>query len=117
MPGSQNYAGIKNPAVDALIEKIIEAKDRNALVAAVRALDRVLLWEYYVVPHWFSPVNRLVYWNKFGMPDVRLMKGVQLMSWWVDPVREKTLRKEKQREREAEKAERRTLFERLKEWF
>ena len=115
--GAQNYAGIKNPVVDALIEKIVEAPDRAKLVAAVRALDRVLLWEYYVVPHWYVPATRLIFWNKFGMVDVPVMKGVQMMTWWVDPEKEKalqTLRNEKKAQAEAAE---KTVFQQLKEWF
>ena len=115
--GSQNYAGIKNPVVDELIEKIIEATDRKKLIAAVKALDRVLLWEHYVVPHWYIPSVRLVYWDKFGMSDKTVMKGVQLMTWWVDAEKEKalqTLRNEKKAQAEADQ---KTVFQRLKEWF
>ena len=54
-PGSINYAGIADPAVDALIEKIADAPDRGALETAARALDRVLLWNRYVIPQWFNP--------------------------------------------------------------
>ena len=117
MNGSQNYAGIKNPVVDELIEKIIEASDRKKLVTAVKALDRVLLWEYYVVPHWYIPSVRLVYWNKFGMLDKPVMKGVQMMTWWIDSEKEKalqTLRNEKKAQAENAK---KTVFQQLKEWF
>lgn len=69
-PGSQNYIGIKHPAVDALIEKIIAAPDRDGLIAATRALDRVLLWHYYVIPHYHLNRWRLAYWDKFGRPEV-----------------------------------------------
>ena len=54
-PGSRNLVGIKNPAIDALIERVIFAKDRDDLVAATKALDRVLLWNFYVVPQWTYP--------------------------------------------------------------
>ena len=117
MNGSQNYAGIKNPVVDELIEEIIEAPDRKKLVAAVKALDRVLLWEHYVVPHWFVPSVRLVYWNKFGIPDDSVMKGVQLMTWWIDPQKERTLRLLCKKEQDKALADRKTVFQRLKEWF
>ena len=117
MPGSQNYAGIKNPVVDELIEEIIEASDRKKLVAAVKALDRVLLWEHYVVPHWFVPSVRLVYWDKFGVPDNSVMKGVQLMTWWVDPQKEQALRVLRKKEKDKALAGRKTVFQRLKEWF
>ena len=115
--GAQNYAGIKNPVVDKLIEKVVEAGDREELVAAVKALDRVLLWEYYVVPHWFIPSIRLVYWDKFGMRDTPVMKGVQLMSWWIDPEKQERLQVLKEKEEKREKTHGKTLFQRLKEWF
>lgn len=117
MNGSQNYAGIKNPVVDALIEKIIEAPDRKKLVAAVKALDRVLLWEYYVVPHWYVPATRLVIWDKFGYAGKPVMKGVQLMTWWADPEKEERLNVLRKREKDKEAEARKTVFQRLREWF
>ena len=66
--GSRNVIGIKNPAVDKLIDKIILAKDRDDLVAATRALDRVLLWNHYLVPQWHIPFDRLAMWDMFGRP-------------------------------------------------
>lgn len=85
-PGSRNLAGITDPVVDDLIEKIISAPDRRSLVTACRALDRVLLWGHYVIPHWYTDVYRVVYWNKFGRPDTtpRYELGF-LDTWWVDP--------------------------------
>ena len=109
--GSRNYAGIKNAAVDALIEKIVEASDRQKLIAATRALDRVLLWNRYVVPHWHVPANRLVFWDKFGYPAVRLTKGVQPMTWWVDADREASLAAKRANRRE----KRKTVFEQIRE--
>jgi len=115
--GAQNYAGIKNRVVDALIEKIVEAADRRKLIAAVKALDRVLLWEYHVVPHWHVPTTRLVYWNKFGKTEKSPMKGVQLMTWWIDQTKLKNLNALKNKEKERKKANAETVFKRLKEWF
>jgi microcin C transport system substrate-binding protein len=68
-PNSRNYAGIQNPAVDALIEKVIYARDRNELVAATKALDRVLLWNHYVIPQFYSDVFRTARWDRFGHPE------------------------------------------------
>ena len=68
-PGSRNYVGIKNPAVDALIERVIFAKSRSELVAATRALDRVLLWNHYVVPQFTDDKVRAARWDRFGRPD------------------------------------------------
>ena len=67
--GSRNLIGIKNPAIDKLIDKIMLAKDRADLVAATHALDRVLLWNHYVVPQWHYPFERLAIWDMFGRPD------------------------------------------------
>ncbi len=82
--GSRNFVGIKNPAVDKLIDRIIFAKDREELVAACRALDRVLLWNHYVVPMWNIPYERIAFWNRFGrpekLPDHSL--GFPAIWWW-----------------------------------
>ncbi len=84
-PGSRNLIGIKNPAVDAIIEKIIFAKDRDALVAATRALDRVLLWNHYVVPQWHLPAQRIAWWDRFGLPDkLPSLTAAPLQVWWFD---------------------------------
>jgi microcin C transport system substrate-binding protein len=90
-PGSRNIIGIKNPAVDALIDKIVEAHDRKTLVTAVHALDRVLLWNHYVIPQWHVRNDRIAYWNKFGQPKITPKNGVALFSWWVDPDKEAAL--------------------------
>lgn len=82
-PGGQNLAGIKNPAVDALVNQVISAPDRQSLVARTRALDRVLLWNHYVIPQWHRSLDRIVWWDKFGMPAVVPANGVQVMTWWV----------------------------------
>ena len=65
-PGSRNLAGIKDPVVDELIDLVIQAPDRASLVARTRALDRVLLWGHYVIPHWHIRAFRVAYWDKFG---------------------------------------------------
>ncbi|GAB3448120.1 hypothetical protein GCM10027396_20900 [Insolitispirillum peregrinum] len=83
--GSRNTTGICSPAIDALIEKVVQAKDRNELITATRALDRVLLWSHQVIPHWHISSSRVALWNRFGMPAVSPMQGMQLMAWWTDP--------------------------------
>ena len=94
VPGSRNTTGIKNKAIDKLIDKIVFAKDRTELVAATNALDRVLLWNHYVVPQWHYPFERVAYWNKFGRPG-RLPKlsPAFLQVWWVDPDKQAALNK------------------------
>jgi microcin C transport system substrate-binding protein len=90
--GSRNVAGIKDPVVDALVERVIFATDREDLLAATHALDRVLLWGYYLVPQWHLPKIWLAYWDKFGIPDRQpAYIGADLDSWWIDPAREKAL--------------------------
>jgi len=92
IPGSQNVIGIKDPVVDALVNKIIYAKDREELVATVRALDRVLLWNFYSIPQYYQPTLRYAYWNKFGIPEKQPdYAGVDVDSWWVDPEKEAAL--------------------------
>ena len=81
--GSRNYPGVASPAVDALIEAIIGAPDRESLVARTRALDRVLLWSHLVVPNWHSPVDRIVFWDKFGYPTPPPMQGTSTDWWWM----------------------------------
>ncbi|MBZ9845002.1 extracellular solute-binding protein [Mesorhizobium sp. CA5] len=91
-PGSRNYSGIKNPVVDALVDRIIFATDRDDLVASTHALDRILLWNYYVVPQYYRAVVWLAYWNKFGMPQTQpSYRGADIDSWWIDTAKEKAL--------------------------
>ena len=87
-PGSQNVSGIKDAGVDALIERVIYAKDRDDLVAATRALDRTLLAHAYVVPQWSSRVARTVRWNRFGRPPTLPINGTPAFPtiWWWDEV-------------------------------
>jgi microcin C transport system substrate-binding protein len=88
-PGSRNLIGIKNPAVDKLIERVIFAKDRNDLVAATHALDRVLLWNHYVVPQWTYGKVRTARWDRFGHPQVLPKYGQSAFPtvWWWDPAK------------------------------
>ena len=90
-PGSRNTIGIKDPAVDALIDLVIAAPDRQSLVHRTRALDRVLLWGHYVIPHWHIPYFRVAYWNKFGRPAVAPKYALGFDTWWVDAEKEAAL--------------------------
>ncbi|WP_420131375.1 extracellular solute-binding protein [Rhodopseudomonas sp.] len=83
--GSRNTIGIKNPAVDALIDKVIYAKDRATLVAATRALDRVLLWNFYVVPQFTYGFMRYARWDRFGRAELPKYARSGLPAlWWYD---------------------------------
>jgi microcin C transport system substrate-binding protein len=85
MDGSLNLAGISDPAVDALVEKVIAAKSRDELETAARALDRVLRAGHYWVPHWYKASNAIAYWDKFSRPKTKpkFDRGV-LDTWWYD---------------------------------
>ncbi len=92
LKGSRNRIGIKNPVVDELVEKLIHAKDRQELVTLCHALDRVLLWNHYVIPHWYTGAFRLAYWNKFGQPSIAPKYGLGFPeSWWIDNEKQKKL--------------------------
>jgi microcin C transport system substrate-binding protein len=84
--GSENVGGIKNPAVDAMIDQVIYAKNRPDLEAAVKALDRILLWNFYVVPQWSYSYSRVARWDRFSHPDPLPRFGVSAFPtvWWWD---------------------------------
>ena len=84
--GSENLGGIKNPAVDAMIDQVIFAKNRADLETAVKALDRILLWNFYVVPQWTYPFARTARWDRFGHPDMMPKYGAAAFPtvWWWD---------------------------------
>jgi microcin C transport system substrate-binding protein len=88
-PGSRNLIGIRNPAVDSLIERVIFTRDREDLVAATRALDRVLLWNFYVVPQWTYGKQRTARWDRFGRPETMPKYGASAFPtiWWWDAAR------------------------------
>lgn len=81
---SRNFAGIQNPVVDQLIEGVIEACSREELVAWTRALDRVLLWGFYVIPNWHLRADRVIYWDKYDRPAMLVKSGVNTSLWWYD---------------------------------
>ncbi len=88
-PGSANLAGVKNPAVDRLIAELVAAPDRPALVARTHALDRVLLWNHYVVPQWNYTKVRTARWDRFGRPSELPKYGQSGWPslWWFDAER------------------------------
>ena len=96
-PGTRNYMGIKNTAIDELIEKIVSAKTRKELVVNIQALDRILTHQYYLVPHWYIAYDRAVYWNKFGRPKINASQSAVnnnvLEWWWWDKEKANNLKK------------------------
>jgi len=91
-PGSRNLVGIKDPAIDKLIDGVIYAEDRAQLLAATRALDRVLLWNHFVIPQFHVDKDRIAYWNRFGRPDPLPRFSIGFADiWWIDPARDAAL--------------------------
>ena len=97
-PGSRNTIGIKNPAIDKLIDLIVSAQTREDLITRCLALDRVLQWNYYLVPNFHLAAFRVAYWDKFGMPATRPnpLYGYGSSSWWIDPQKEAALASKKE---------------------
>ena len=91
--GSFNLAGIKDPVVDALIDKAVAAKSRAELRAASRALDRVLRAQNYWVPHWYKAAHNLAFWNRFAWPAIKPKydRGAP-ETWWYDNTKAATLK-------------------------
>jgi microcin C transport system substrate-binding protein len=93
--GSRNLIGINDPVIDALIELVISAQTRESLVQRTRALDRALLWGFYVIPQFHLPTDRIAFWDKFGRPEKIPLLGeaANISAWWVDPAKEAALNK------------------------
>lgn len=81
--GSRNLAGIQNPVVDAMLDQLIQATSEHELIAASRALDRVLLWNYYTVPQWYLDHHRIAYRNRFGQPQSPARLSLAFQTWWI----------------------------------
>lgn len=90
--GSRNLMGLKNPVIDALVDKIVFAKDRAELVAATRALDRTLLWGFYLIPNWHNPSEWIAYWDRFGRPGKLPSQTSGFPTiWWHDATKDAAL--------------------------
>ncbi len=95
-PGSSNTIGIADPAVDRLVDLVIAAPDRDALIQRTRALDRVLLWGHYVIPHWHIRTFRVAYWDRLGRPPTVPRYALGFDTWWIDPARDAALKARRQ---------------------
>tara|TARA_Y100000590_G_scaffold75748_1_gene83756 strand:+ start:18697 stop:20529 length:1833 start_codon:yes stop_codon:yes gene_type:complete len=82
--GSRNIIGIKNEAIDKLIEKVISSKDREDLIISTKALDRALLWNHYVIPQWHISAYRVLYWDFFDKPKIRPKYSLGTNTWWIN---------------------------------
>jgi microcin C transport system substrate-binding protein len=85
--GGDNLAGIADPVVDALVHRVINAGSRQQLITVTRALDRALLWGWYVVPHWHMQSYRVAYWDRFARPEKPIRAGLAFDTWWLDQTR------------------------------
>ena len=83
-PGSRNFIGIHNPVIDDLVERLINASDREDLINHTRALDRVLLFNHYLIPQWHVTYDRVAYWDKFALPATLPKDGYQVHTWWQE---------------------------------
>lgn len=83
--GSRNFIGVNDPVIDELIAGLIAAPDRKSLITRTRALDRVLQWGHYLIPHWHLDYDRLIFWNKFERPSITPTSGAQFNTWWINP--------------------------------
>jgi len=93
IPGYRNLAGVRDPVVDELIELVISAPDRKSLIYRTRALDRVLLFGHYVIPHWHLRHHRVAYWNKIARPKISPKYDLGFDTWWLDPEKAAALEK------------------------
>ncbi|TYT74394.1 extracellular solute-binding protein [Desulfobotulus mexicanus] len=84
VPGGRNTIGIADPVVDALVEHILNAENREELITACRALDRVLRASHYVIPQWFNASYRIAYWDKLRHPEKSPEHGLGIYTWWID---------------------------------
>ena len=82
--------------IDTLIEQLIKSVSRTQLNQRTRALDRALLWNFYVIPHWHIRADRILYWDKFSRPSAPIRSGVMTMRWWYDPLKAAALQKARQ---------------------
>ena len=89
--GSRNIIGIQNNIVDSIIEKIISSKDREELIINTKALDRVLLWNHYVIPQWHISSYRTLYWDIFDKPKIRPKYSLGTNTWWVNSTKSNTI--------------------------
>ena len=88
---SPNYMGVKNPVVDEIIDKLISAKSRKELVTYTKVLDRILLFNYYLIPQFHIGHYRVAYWNKISRPEISPKYDLGFDFWWFDPKKAKNI--------------------------
>ena len=91
LPGSPNIIGVKNPVIDEIIEKLISSKTRDELITHTRILDRILLFNYYLIPQFHIGHYRVAYWNKLSRPEISPKYDLGFDFWWYDPEKAKLI--------------------------
>lgn len=116
-PGTRNVFGIKNAIVDQLIEQLIHSTSYPSLTDHAKALDRVLLWNYYMVPAWHSGVARIAYWNRFSRPEITpKYHAVDITTWWFDREKDAQLNQHGEEKKPTDPAKP-SLWEKIRAWF
>lgn len=117
IPGTRNFFGIKNPIVDQLIEQLIDSTSYSSLVNHAKALDRVLLWNSYMIPAWHSDAVRVAYWDRFSRPKIiPKYHGLDITSWWFDKEKDTRLT-HKPEEKSPITREKRSLWSKIHAWL
>lgn len=116
-PGTRNLFGIQNPVVDKLIEQLINAKNYETLVNQGKALDRVLLWNYYMIPSWHNNVTRVAYWDRFSRPEITpKYHALEFTSWWFDKEKDAKLTQTPPQEKPRDQ-EFLSFWDKIRLWF
>lgn len=98
--GGRNLIGVRDPATDDIVNKLIHSQTREDMVTACHALDRLLLWQHYVIPHWHFGAYRIAAWDIFGRPDTPPPYGLDITSdWWIDPSKATRINEQRKRNR------------------
>ncbi len=109
-PGSPNYMGVKNPVLDEIIDKLISAKSREELVTYTKVLDRILLFNYYLIPQFHIGHYRVAYWNKISRPDVSPKYDLGFDFWWFDPEKAEKIGKIRAEESKKNDSENKSIY-------
>jgi microcin C transport system substrate-binding protein len=97
--GSRNIIGVRDPVVDELLKQLLHVTTREQLVTICHVLDRVLLWQYYVIPNWHIGSFRIAYWDMFGMPKIAPKYGLENVDgWWMDAAKAPNIMKAQKRD-------------------
>lgn len=116
-PGTRNFFGIKNPVIDQLMEQLIDSTSYRSLTNHAKALDRVLLWNYYMIPAWHSGTIRVAYWDRLSRPKIiPKYHGLDITTWWFDKEKDDKLTHEPVEKKPANQ-ENLSFWGKIRAWF